>query len=96
MVPSSSSINAPAGRARAELGAASRHPLATQPTGYPKETELSRLIRYGCQFELEIHQMAELNQMRVENIKLRRDIQKSATGSVAAGQPVAPVLTLHR
>lgn len=39
------------------------------------ETELSKLIRYGCQFELEVHQMAELNQLRAENKKLRRDVQ---------------------
>jgi hypothetical protein len=43
----------------------------------PTETELSKLIRYGCQFELEAHQMAELSQMRAENIKLRRKADKA-------------------
>ena len=46
------------------------HPLGARPDGYASESELSKLIRYGCQFELEIHQMAELNRMRSENMKL--------------------------
>lgn len=97
MIPSSSPLSVPAAaRARAELGGTSRYPLATPPAGYPRETELSRLIRYGCQFELEIHQMAELNQMRAENIRLRRNLLNGSTGSVPAAPPVTPILTLHR
>jgi hypothetical protein len=52
-------------------------PQRSQPTGHITESELSKLIRYGCQFELEVHQMAELSQMRAENIKLRRKADKA-------------------
>lgn len=47
------------------------------------ESELSKLIRYGCQFELEIHQMAELSQMRAENKRLRRNAQSKSPDSGA-------------
>lgn len=52
---------------------------------YAGESELSKLIRYGCQFELEVHQMAELSQMRAENMKLRLNVQNGS----ADGQPTA-------
>jgi hypothetical protein len=51
-----------------------QHTSSTQPLG---ETELSKLIRYGCRFELEVHQMKELTQMRAENIKLRLKAHKA-------------------
>jgi hypothetical protein len=47
-------------------------PPRAQSDGYAGETELSKLIRYGCQFELEVHQMAEQRQMQAENRELRR------------------------
>ena len=47
-------------------------PPRAQSDGYDSETELSKLIRYGCQFELEVHQMAEQRQMQAENRELRR------------------------
>ena len=47
-------------------------PPRAQSDGYAKETELSKLIRYGCQFELEVHQMEEQRHMQAENIELRR------------------------
>ena len=40
--------------------------------GYATETELSKLIRYGCKFELEVHQMVELNLLRDPLILLTR------------------------
>ena len=52
---------------------------------YAGESELSKLIRYGCQFELEVHQMAELSQMRAENMKLRLNAQNGS--AVTAGGP---------
>ena len=61
-----------AGRARGELGGAKRPPPGAQSEDYALETELSKLIRYGCQFELEVHQMAEQRQMQAENRELRR------------------------
>jgi hypothetical protein len=64
-----------AARARGEPGDAN----------YAGESELSKLIRYGCQFELEVHQMAELSQMRAENMKLRLNVQNGS----ADGQPTA-------
>ena len=75
-----------AGRVRAELGYAKRPPLRTQSDGYSRETELSKLIRYGCMFELEVHQMAELRHMQAENRQLKRDLQKGSEGSCAGGQ----------
>jgi hypothetical protein len=56
---------------------ASRTPRAQPPPraqsdGYAGETELSKLIRYGCQFELEVHQMEEQRHMQAENMELRR------------------------
>jgi hypothetical protein len=60
-------------------------PPRAQSDGYAAETELSKLIRYGCQFELEMHQMAELSQMRAENMKLRLNTQNGS--AVAAGGP---------
>ena len=47
-------------------------PPRAQSDGYAGETELSKLIRYGCQFELEVHQMEEQRHMQAENIVLRR------------------------
>ena len=49
-----------------------RPPPHPQSDGYAGETELSKLIRYGCQFELEVHQMAEQRHMQAENVELRR------------------------
>jgi hypothetical protein len=65
-------------RVRAELGYAKHPPPRTQSDGYARETELSKLIRYGCMFELEVHQMAELRHLEVENRQLRRDLQRGA------------------
>ena len=47
-------------------------PPRAQSEGYAGETELSKLIRYGCQFELEVHQMEEQRHMQAENMELRR------------------------
>jgi hypothetical protein len=47
-------------------------PPRAQSDGYAGETELSKLIRYGCQFELEVHQMEEQRHMQAENMVLRR------------------------
>jgi hypothetical protein len=47
-------------------------PPRAQSDAYAGETELSKLIRYGCQFELEVHQMAEQRHMQAENVELRR------------------------
>jgi hypothetical protein len=47
-------------------------PRRAQSEGYAGETELSKLIRYGCQFELEVNQMEEQRHMQAENIELRR------------------------
>ena len=47
-------------------------PPRAQSDGYTQETELSKLIRYGCQFELEVHQMEEQRHMQAENVELRR------------------------
>ena len=47
-------------------------PPRTQSDGYAAETELSKLIRYGCQFELEVNQMEEQRHMQAENMELRR------------------------
>ena len=49
-----------------------RPPPHAQSDGYAGETELSKLIRYGCQFELEVHQMEEQRHMQAENMELRR------------------------
>jgi hypothetical protein len=57
-------------------GYAKRPPPRTQSDGYARETELSKLIRYGCMFELEVNQMEELRVMRAENRQLRRDLEK--------------------
>jgi hypothetical protein len=75
-----------AGRVRAELGYAKRPPLRAQSDGYTRETELSKLIRYGCMFELEVHQMEELRHMRAENRQLKRDLQKRSEDSSAVEQ----------
>ena len=67
VITSTSTINnAGVGRARG------------QPNGYVGETELAKLIRYGCQFELQVHQMVELSQMRTENAQLRRKVEEEA------------------
>ena len=47
-------------------------PPRAQSDGYAAETELSKLIRYGCQFELEVNQMEEQRHMQAENMELRR------------------------
>jgi len=57
---------------------------AAQSGGYITESELSKLIRYGCQFELEVHQMVELSQLRAENQRLRRSVRSGAAVSAAA------------
>ena len=75
-----------AGQVRAEPGYAKRPPPRTQSDGYARETELSKLIRYGCMFELEVNQMEELRLMRAENRQLRRDLQKRNEDSSAGGQ----------
>jgi len=86
----STSRAAGAGRARGELGVATRPPRGTQSDDYAGETELSKLIRYGCQFELQVHQMVELSQMRAENIQLRLKVQNGSTDSGAGGRSKAP------
>jgi hypothetical protein len=48
---------------------------------YAGESELSKLIRYGCQCELEVHQMAELSQLRAENTQLRLNVQNGSADS---------------
>lgn len=88
MFISTSTISAAgAGRARGELRGAKRRPPGAQSDDYTRETELSKLIRYGFQFELEVHQMAELSQMRAENTRLRHKVQNGSAGSGAGGQP---------
>ena len=67
-------------------GYAKRPLPRTQSDGYARETELSKLIRYGCMFELEMNQMEELRLMRVENRQLRHDLQKRGDDSSAGGQ----------
>ena len=64
-----------------------RPPPRTQSDGYTRETELSKLIRYGCMFELEVNQMEELRVMRAENRQLRRDLQTSASSVAASSAP---------
>jgi hypothetical protein len=49
-----------------------RPPLRAQSDDYAGETELSKLIRYGCLFELEVHQMEEQRHLQAENTQLRR------------------------
>ena len=63
-----------------------RAPPRAQSDGYARETELSKLIRYGCMFELEVNQMEELRLLRAENRQLRRDLQKQSEDSSAGGQ----------
>lgn len=46
-----------------------------QSGGSISESELSKLIRYGCQFELEVHQMVELSELRAENQRLRHSVR---------------------
>ena len=90
VITATSTISAAgARRVRRELGGAMRPPPGAQSDDYTRETELSKLIRYGCQFELEVHQMAELSQMRAENTYLRRKAQNGSAGSAAGGQPTA-------
>jgi hypothetical protein len=69
---------AEARRARGEPGGARRPPLRAQSDDYAGETELSKLIRYGCLFELEVHQMEEQRHLQAENTQLRR---KRSAGS---------------
>ena len=51
---------------------AKRPPLRAQSDDYAGESELSKLIRYGCMFELEVHQMEEQRHLQAENTELRR------------------------
>ena len=78
MSPSTLVVVAPvAGRARNEL-VSPRHPSPrAQSDGYTGETELSKLIRYGCMFELEVHQMEEQRVMQAENRQLRHDLEET-------------------
>jgi len=77
VITSTLAIHAPGvGRARDDLGGAKRLPRVAQSDDYAGETELSKLIRYGCQFELQVHQMAELSKMRAENTRLRGKVQE--------------------
>lgn len=70
MITSTSTIGAPqARRPRGEPGTAIR----AQSDDYAGETELSKLIRYGCLFELEVHQMEEQRHLQAENTQLRRE-----------------------
>jgi len=57
---------------------------------YAGESELSKLIRYGCQFELEVHQMAELSQLRAENLQLRRNVQDGSAACDTGRRSKAP------
>lgn len=66
-----------AGRVREELGVAQRPPPRAQSDGYAGETELAKLIRYGCMFELEVHQMEEQCQMQAENRRLKHDLEQT-------------------
>jgi hypothetical protein len=75
-----------AAQVRAEPGYAKRPPTRTQSDGFARESELSKLIRYGCMFELEVNQMEELRLMRAENRQLKRDLQKRSEDSSAGGQ----------
>jgi hypothetical protein len=78
VTPSTLTIAAPVpARARNELGSP-RHPSPrAQSDGYTGETELSKLIRYGCMFELEVHQMEEQRLMQAENRQLRQDLEET-------------------
>lgn len=67
-------------------GYAKRSLPRIQSDGYARETELSKLIRYGCMFELEVNQMEELRLMRAENRQLRCDLQKRSKDSSTGGQ----------
>jgi hypothetical protein len=51
---------------------AKRPPVRAQSNDYGGESELSKLIRYGCLFELEVHQMEEQRHLQAENTQLRR------------------------
>lgn len=54
---------------------------AVSSVDYSQESELHKLIRYGCLFELELRQMAEMEAMRLENRAMRatlRERRKSA------------------
>lgn len=78
MITSTLASRAPeVSRARDDLGDAKRPPRVAQSDNYAGETELSKLIRYGCQFELQVHQMVELSTMRAENTRLREAKSKS-------------------
>lgn len=95
MTTSISTMNAAvAGRVRAELGGAKRPPQRAQSDGYARETELSKLIRYGCLFELEVHQMEEQRHLVAENVRLKRDLQDQPRPEAQVGKRRA--LMLHR
>lgn len=57
--------------------------------GVAGESELAKLIRYGCQFELQVHQMAELSHLRAENIQFRREVEDGADAPGAGRQTLA-------
>jgi hypothetical protein len=57
---------------------AKRPPPRAQSGDYTGESELSKLIRYGCLFELEVHQMQEQRHLQAENTQLKR---KRSAGS---------------
>lgn len=61
-----------------EPGGTKRPQGGPQLNGHAGDTELAKLIRYGCQFELQVHQMVELGQMRAENAQLRRKVEEGA------------------
>jgi hypothetical protein len=71
---------------RAGVAYAKRPPPRAQSEGYARETELSKLIRYGCMFELEMNQREELRLMRAENRQIKRDLQKRGEDSSSGGQ----------
>lgn len=50
--------------------------MAVSPVDLVQESELHRLIRYGCLFELELKQMAEMEQMREENKTMRKTLRE--------------------
>lgn len=82
LMSSTSAISsAGVGRAPSELGGTKR--------GYAGDTELAKLIRYGCQFELQVHQMTELSQMRAENAQLRRKVEEGAGNPAQVEDAVA-------
>ena len=89
MTPTSTISAAGVGRDPSDTGGTKRPPRGAQSNGYAGDTELARLIRYGCQFELQVHQMTELSQMRAENVQLRRKVEEGAEVPAREEDPVA-------